>query len=178
MEIRIDKIYSKEYYGEVLSVMSNYAKLVKNPNQKIRPLTTQAIILTVISLAFLVIFSILYIRDPSYALYFYVVLIFAVAFVLGIIYYILINRRISKLKNIDADKRLVIEDDYVEMSIGDEKARLEISEILYVIINNYSISFLPVNKSLKLIAVSVDYKEIVLKTIKNKDIVVDNSKLY
>ncbi|WP_458454081.1 hypothetical protein [Methanobrevibacter sp.] len=178
MEIGIDKIGSKEYYGEVLSVMSNYAKLVKNPNQKIRPLTTQAIILTVISLVFLVIFTILYINEQSYALYFYVVLIFAVAFILGIIYYILINRRISKLKNIGGDRKLIIEDDFVEMNVGDEKTRLEISQIKYVIINKYSISFLPQNNSLKLIAVSVDYKEEILKAIKDKNIVVDNSNLY
>lgn len=178
MEIGIDKIGSKEYYGEVLSVMSNYAKLVKNPNQKIRPLTAQAIILTVISLVFLVIFTILYIQDQSYALYFYVVLIFAVAFILGIIYYILINRRISKLKSIGGDRKLIIEDDFVEMNVGDEKTRLEISQIKYVIINKYSISFLPQNNSLKLIAVSVDYKEEILKAIKDKNIVVDNSNLY
>lgn len=178
MEIEIDKIGSKEYYGEVLSVMSNYAKLVKNPNQKIRPLTAQAIILTVISLVFLVIFTILYIQDQSYTLYFYVVLIFAVAFILGIIYYILINRRISKLKNIDGDRKLIIQDDYVEMIVGDEKTRLEISQIQYVIINKYSISFLPQNNSLKLIAVSSDYKEKILKAIKDKNIVVDNSNLY
>lgn len=178
MEIGIDKIGSKEYYGEVLSVMSNYAKLVKNPNQKIRPLTAQAIILTVFSLVFLVIFTILYIQDQSYALYFYVVLIFAVAFILGIIYYILINRRISKLKNIGGDRKLIIEDDFVEMNVGDEKTRLEISQIKYVIINKYSISFLPQNNSLKLIAVSVDYKEEILKAIKDKNIVVDNSNLY
>ncbi|WP_458406247.1 hypothetical protein [Methanobrevibacter sp.] len=178
MEIGIDKIGSKEYYGEVLSVMSNYAKLVKNPNQKIRPLTAQAIILTVISLVFLVIFTILYIQDQSYALYFYVVLIFAVAFILGIIYYILINRRISNLKNISGDRKLIIEDDFVEMNVGDEKTRLEISQIKYVIINKYSISFLPQNNSLKLIAVSVDYKEEILKAIKDKNIVVDNSNLY
>lgn len=178
MEIGIDKIGSKEYYGEVLSVMSNYAKLVKNPNQKIRPLTAQAIILTVISLVFLVIFTILYINEQSYALYFYVVLIFAVAFILGIIYYILINRRISKLKNIGGDRKLIIEEDFVEMNVGDEKTRLEISQIKYVIINKYSISFLPQNNSLKLIAVSVDYKEEILKAIKDKNIVVDNSNLY
>jgi hypothetical protein len=36
MEIEIDKIGPDNYYGEVLAVMSNYSKLVKNPRQKIR----------------------------------------------------------------------------------------------------------------------------------------------
>ena len=63
-------------------------KLIENPRQKIRGLNMQAIILTVIALVFLVIFTILYIQDQSYTLY------LAVAFVSGIIYNILINRRV------------------------------------------------------------------------------------
>lgn len=34
MEIKLDKSESNNYYGEVLAVMSNYLKLVKNPNKK------------------------------------------------------------------------------------------------------------------------------------------------
>lgn len=178
MEIKIDKNSSKNYYAEVLSVMSNYSKLIKNPNQKLRLLTTQAIMLTAISLVFLVVFAVLYLRDQSYTLYLYVVAIFAVALILGVVYNILINNRISKLKNNYNDKKLVIEDDFVEMTIGDERSRLEISEIQYVIINRYSIAFLPRNNTSKLIAVSVDYKDDVLNAIGNKGIVVNNSDLY
>lgn len=34
MEILIDKHGSDKYYDEVLSVLSNYKKLVKNPRKK------------------------------------------------------------------------------------------------------------------------------------------------
>lgn len=178
MEIRINDSGSKDYYGEVLAVMSNYGKLVKNPRQKIRGLHKQAMMLTGIALVFLLVFSILYAMDMSYTLYFYIIIIFAVALVLGIIYNILINRRISQLKNPGADKRLVIENDHVELSIDSEKTRLLISEIQYILINNYSISFLPQNINSKMIAVNVAHKNEILNSINEKNIIIDNSDLY
>lgn len=97
---------------------------------------------------------------------------------LGIIYNILINRRISQLKNPGADKRLVIEKDYVEMSIDGEKSRLLMSEIRYVLINNYSIAFLPQNVNSKMIAIDVAHKNEIINSINEKDIIIDNSDLY
>lgn len=178
MEIKIDKIGSKNYYAEVLSVMSNYKKLADNPRQKIRGITSQAIILTAVSFVFLAVFTALYLQDMSNSLYFYVVVIFAAAFVLGIVYYLMINRRISQLKDVDLDKKLIIESDYVEMVIGDEKTRLEMSEIQYVIINRYSISFLPKNADSKMIAIDRNYRDLVVKEIADKNLIVDNSDLY
>ena len=178
MEIRINDSGSKDYYGEVLAVMSNYGKLVKNPRQKIRGLHKQAMMLTGIALVFLLVFSILYAMDMSYTLYFYIIIIFSVALVLGIIYNILINRRISQLNNAGGDKRLVIEKDYVEMNIDGEKIRLLISEIQYILINNYSIAFLPQNISSKMIAVDVAHKNEIINSINEKNIIIDNSDLY
>ena len=60
MEIELDKIESNNYYGEVLAVMSNYLKLVKNPKKKIHGTNTEALLLTGIALVFLVIFTGLY----------------------------------------------------------------------------------------------------------------------
>ena len=178
MEIEVNKIESDAYYNEVLAIVSNYKKLVKNPRQKIKGLNRQAITLTVISLAFLVIFSVLYLQDRSNLLYLIVVLIFAVAFVMGIIYNILIRKRISKLKNRDSDRKLVIEDDYVELTVGNEKSRLEMSEIQYVLINRYSISFIPSKANSTLIAIGISYREDVLNSFARKELIVDNTSLY
>lgn len=148
MEIELDKIESNNYYGEVLAVMSNYSKLVKNPKKKIRATNTEAIMLTGIALAFLVIFTGLYLLDKSYTLYLYVIIIFSIALILGIIYNLLIRRRISQLKNNDLDKKLIIEDDYVEMHIGEEQIRLNFKDMHWIILNKYSITFLPKLKAL------------------------------
>ena len=69
MEIEMNKIesdaYSDAYYNEVLAIISNYKNLVKNPRQKIKGLNRQAVTLTVIALAFLVVFSVLYLQNRS-----------------------------------------------------------------------------------------------------------------
>ena len=178
MEIEINKIESDAYYNEVLAIVSNYKKLVKNPRQKIKGVNRQAITLTVISVAFLVVFSFLYLQNRSNTLYLIVVAIFAIAFVLGIIYNVLIRRRISKLKNRGYDRKLVIEDDYVELTVGNEKSRLEMSEIQYVLINKYSISFIPNKANSTLIAIGISYREDVLNNFARKELIVDNSSLY
>ena len=174
----MNKIESDAYYNEVLAIVSNYKKLVDNPRQKIKGLNRQAITLTVISVAFLVVFSVLYLQNRSNTLYLIVVAIFAVAFVLGIIYNVLIRRRISKFKNKGSDRKLVIEDDYVELTVGNEKSRLEMSEIQYVLINKYSISFIPNKPNSTLIAIGISYREDVLNNFSHKELIVDNSSLY
>ena len=178
MEIKLNKIESDAYYNEVLAIVSDYKKLVKNPRQKIKGVNRQAITLTVISVAFLVVFSFLYLQNRSNTLYLIVVAIFAIAFVLGIIYNVLIRRRISKLKNRGSDRKLVIEDDYVELTVGNEKSRLEMSEIQYVLINKYSISFIPNKANSTLIAIGISYREDVLNNFARKELIVDNSSLY
>ena len=178
MEIEMNKIESDAYYNEVLAIVSNYKKLVENPRQKIKGLNRQAITLTVISVAFLVVFSFLYLQNRSNTLYLIVVAIFAVAFVLGIIYNVLIRRRISKFRNKGSDRKLVIEDDYVELTVGNEKSRLEMSEIQYVLINKYSISFIPNKANSTLIAIGIRYREDVLNNFARKELIVDNSSLY
>ena len=178
MEIEINKIESDAYYNEVLAIVSNYKKLVKNPRQKIKGVNRQAITLTVISVAFLVVFSFLYLQNRSNTLYLIVVAIFAIAFVLGIIYNVLIRKRISKLKNKSSDRKLVIEDDYVELTVGNEKSRLEMSEIQYVLINKYSISFIPNKANSTLIAIGISYRDDVLNNFARKELIVDNSSLY
>ena len=178
MEIEMNKIESDAYYNEVLAIVSNYKKLVENPRQKIKGLNRQAITLTVISVAFLVVFSVLYLQNRSNTLYLIVVAIFAVAFVLGIIYNVLIRRRISKFKSKSSDRKLVIEDDYVELTVGNEKSRLGMSEIQYVLINKYSISFIPNKANSTLIAIGIRYREDVLNNFSHKELIVDNSSLY
>ncbi len=178
MEIEIDKIGSDNYYGEVLAVISNYSKLVKNPRQKIRGLNSQAILLTGISLAFLVVFAALYLMSPCSSLYLYVIIIFSIALILGMIYIFLVNRRISKFKNNDSAKKLIIEDEYVEMHIGDEQSRLDFKDMQWIILNKHSITFIPKNEGATLIAVEIKYKNQVIGNIKEKQIIVDNSNLY
>lgn len=106
------------------------------------------------------------------------IIIFSIALILGIIYNILIHRRISKLKNNDLEKKLIIEDEYVEMNIGDEKFRLNFNDMHWIILNKYSITFLPKIEGATLIAIGIRYRDQVISNIKEKSLIVDNTNLY
>ena len=178
MEIKIEKQASENFYSEVLDIISNYKKLLQNPRRKIKGLIKQSILLNSISFLFLIAFTLLYILNNSYTMYLYVIVLFVITSILGIFYFFLIKRRISQLKHVDADKKFIINDEFVELDVGEEKTRLLTSEIQYVILNKYSICFIPKNNNFKLIAIPIEYKELILKSIKNQNIIFDNSDLY
>ncbi len=178
MKIDITKSSSDEYYGEVLAVMSNYAKLLDNPRRKLRNPTTPALLYAGISAVFILIFSFLYMADKSQVMYFFVIVLFTVTLILCIPYYLLILRKIAKLITNNSKKMLIIEDDYVELTVDGEKSRIVMSQIKHIIINNHSIAFLPKDASSKIIAIDRAYKDEVLEAIGDKSLIVDNSNLY
>ena len=176
MELVMNNEETSEYYDEVLYVGTNYGKFIKNPRRKITGLKRYALILTAISLIFLVIFSILTVTQKK-DIYFYIVILFSVAFVLGIVYYILIGYRISKFISRDVTKKLIIENDNIEFVVGDDVYKLPKSEIQYVLINRYSICFIPRTKT-AIISADIKYKNQILANISDKSLIVDNSDLY
>lgn len=178
MELLLDKENSTKYYDEVLAVLSNYKKLVKNPRKKVRGLTSTAVSLTLIALVFMIVFTVLYLRDMSYSLYLYIDILFIAAVILGIIYYALIKRRISKFKEVDSDKKIIIEDEYVELHIGGDEFRLNFTDMQWIVINKYSITFLPNVEGVRLIAINNKYTGQVLDNIKEKSLIADNRELY
>ena len=178
MEIIIDKPGSIEYYGEVQAAVMNYKKLRDNPERKLRSPTTPALVYAGISVIFMVIFSYLFLNDLNNAVYFCIIVLFSVTLILSAVYYILILRRVVMMNTNNLQKKLVIEDGYVEMTIGGEKTRLEMSEIKNIIINRYSIIFLGKNPSSKLMAVNRFYEDEIVESIRDKNLIVDNSAMY
>ena len=83
--------------------------------------------------------------SPKHTVSLAVIIIFSIALILGIIYIFLVNSRISKFRNNDSHKKLIIEDEYVEMHMGDEQFRLNFKDMHWIILNKYSITFIPKN---------------------------------
>lgn len=176
MEIQIETTNNSKYYDEALYITSNYNKFIKNPRKKAIGLTRYAFLLTGLSVIFLAIFTALTLTQHS-NLYFYVAILFAVAFVMGIIYYLLIKNRISKLRKNNDTKKLIIENEYIELIVGKQRFHMEKSDIQYILINKYSLCFLPRTKT-NIIAIDVKYKNQVFECFNEKSMVVDNSDLY
>lgn len=177
MEILMDNNETSQYYDEVLDISSNYNKIIKNPRKKFSGSRRYALTLTGIAFVFLAIFSLLTFTQKS-SIYFYVMVFFAVTFALGVIYYIMILNNISKLKNRDISRKLILENDHIEFIVGDEEYRLEKSDIQYVLINRYSISFIPKTKTNNIFFADIKYKSQILENFNEKSLIVDNSDLY
>ena len=175
MEIILENNEPAEYYNELWYIASNYSKFIKNPKKKVLGLKQYALFLTGVAFVFLVIFSFLTITQKS-DIYFYIVILFAAAFILGIVYYSLIVYRISQIRNRNVSRKLIIENDYVEFVSGDDVFRLNKSEIKYVLINKYSVCFLPNDKT-TIISVYIKYKNQILENFDEKNLIVDNSGL-
>lgn len=176
MEIPIETADNPKYYDEALYIASNYNKFIKNPRKKAIGLTRYAFFLTGVSLIFLAIFTALTLTRHS-NLYFYIAILFAVAVIMGIIYYLLIKSRISKLRKNNDTKKLIIENEYIELIVGKQRFHMEKSDIQYVLINKYSLCFLPRLKT-DIIAIEVKYKNQVLENLNEKSLIVDNSDSY
>lgn len=126
----------------------------------------------------MIVFTVLYLRDTTYSLYLYIDILFIAAVILGIIYYILIKRRISKFKEVASSKKFVIEDDHIELHIGDEKSELKFSDMHWIILNRYSMTFLPKIEGARLIAIDVKYKSQIIPNVPEKSLIIDNSGMY
>ena len=181
MEIQLNEIYESEYYDEIIYIQNNYKKILKNPEKKVKLASANALLLIDVSLVILIIFSLLFLFNNDFTPYFYVDIFFTVIIIIGIIYYILIKSSISKFKNKRFDRKLIIREDFVRLCVGDEETELKLSEIQHIIINKYSICFIPKSDDKKIIGVNKKYKEVIVKEFEqlNKvDFIVDNSKLY
>ena len=177
MEISLENNEPSEYYNEVWYIASNYSKFIKNPRKKVLGLKQYALFLTGIALVFLIIFSFLTTTQKS-DMYFYIVILFAVAFIMGIVYYGLIVRRLSQVRKRDESRKLIIENDYVEFVSGEDVYRVNKSEIKYILINKYSFCFLPKDKTTTIIFADIKYKNQILENIGEENLIVDNSDLY
>ena len=173
MEIIIDEVGSTEFYDEVLSVVYNRKKLIKNPKKKIYGLSINGAILAIGSLILVVVLKILSIVDTN-GYYGYIAMIFCFSMVLGVLYYINVKNKISELKNEHETSKLIIEKNFVELIFKDKKGRLLFSEIQYVIINQHTISFFPKNEDETIIIISSNYKNQILNAIDDDKIIIEN----
>ena len=62
----------------------------------------------------------------------------------------------------------------MEMNIGEEQFRLNFKDMQWIILNKYSITFLPKIEGATLIAIEIKYADQVISNIKDKSLIVDN----
>ncbi len=184
----------KNYYNECLFILLNYNKIKNNPHTKVRSLSKiifiKETLLTLIIIALIVAY---YITKYIPCL----IIAFFTLIVLGqnVYTYILVKKRIKSEIITKVDKKIESKVQPKKNEIVQTKEtkdsnnkKLKVVEsttkwddILYIIINKYSICYLPKKDASKLICTPIGDQEKVLKDVEKynrRDLLIDNSELY
>ncbi len=167
MKLEITKRGSKEFYDEVLYVISKYNNIINNPYIKIHGLRKDGLYLGLVSLICSIISILMYFKDQNEKIYLYIGYFFAFLVILSIIYFIIIINRIKKLR--ESDDKIIIRFDNKKIYYARNKLKYDINweDIIYIIINKYSINFIPKDKNNILLSISIEYQDKVIEAIKN-----------
>ena len=178
MKLEVKERGSKCFYDEFLSVMMKYKKIIKNPHKKVNRLSKEVIGLMLLSVFLLIVFIILY-KFKGYSII--CVVLFSLIFILSIIYYLLMNKRISFYRNFKGTIVIEFNNDYIEYLSSKNNYKVDWDNIKSIIINKYSICFIPIYSNKVMIGISTEYKDKVIDIIKKLDkenLIIDNSNLY
>ena len=180
MKIEIKDRGQKEYYDEFLYVSTNMSRIKNNPYMKVGSATKIALIYSIISFICGILFSLIYYFNRS-TLYLIVLILFGILFIFSLFYIFLINKTIKGYLNSEGIIDFIINEDGIEISKDDYKVNEKWDDIELIVINKYSICFIPKYPSKLLISISNDYKKDVvkgLKEVKKNSLIVDNIESY
>ena len=185
-----DQIEKPEFLDELLSVFFMYKILVKNPRKKVNRLTFDAllwIIVPLICLALLKLLSIYYydyhmshlLSPDPYCKFFiyYAAIISCIALSIGVCIHFKVQNMIPQLMEEYRNHKLIITKDFLEFYVKGEKRRVKSDEILFVLINKYSLCFFS-NDPLLTVGVPIENKNKILNVISDDIVIIDNSMLY
>lgn len=177
MKIEIDKVGSKKYYDEFLYILSNYKRILDNPRIKAKSSVLTFLYTDIICVLTLAMCLFFYLKDKDI-----IFGILSIVFILFLIIFttltIAANMRIKNLMSKCGKKVIDITQDFVCFTDDSKEIKVKWNDIAYIVINTYSICFIPKSIDSILISINVDYKEKVLEAIKEvdkTDLIVDNT---
>lgn len=178
MKFSIKERGSKEYYNEFLYVAFNYKMFLKNPHKKTHKLTNMLLYYGIMLLLFIGLFIYFY-MDESNSFYLICTGIFIFVFILDVFIYISCIKRIKNYINDKGIKHVNIEKEYVEYKDDNKSFKVKFKDIKCVIMNKYSICFIPNSLNNAIISMTIEYKNDiinVLKKYKREELIINNWK--
>ena len=183
MEIEINKKPTRDFYDELLYITTNYKKYLDNRNKLAKQTTsavTKYLIFTIIGVIFSLSSYLIFDKDNFFLL---TGAIFAICMILSIIYLRIIKNNMNLLlTNSEKNKStLIIDDKNVSLKKDSSTTKISWNTIDSILINKYSIIFLPGEIINPYIAIPSTYKKEVitaLKKYKKIELLIDNSELY
>lgn len=178
MEILTYEDISEKFIDEVLSVSFRRKKLIKNPRKKVHGFSFNTLLAMIVSLAFIGILKLFPILDYyNHWLYTIACIISVFGLSFGLVIYIKAKNKISELKDLSLNSKLVIEKDFVGWYGSEKEHNVKSEDIIFILINKYSICFIQKDDS-KIIAVDAKYKNEIINAVNENIKIVDNSDLY
>lgn len=178
MKLEISTPGPREYYDEMLYVLSYYKKIKKNPRVKVHSLTKYLSVFIVLLIIYI---AIMFIANKTFhdLLFIYLAGISSILLAYYIFVLLNANKRIKEYINNTGTKIIEINDEGVRFKDDKRDFLINWSSIHSIVINNYSICFIPEDMSNIVVSISSEYANEVLKGIKEvnkEDLAYDNRK--
>ena len=183
MKIEIKEKPTKSFYDELLYIQTNYKKIINKPNKRVRKLTTSILCYSLIALLS-TLFSLHCYKQFRYGNEFkYIAFFFSVLYIFSLFYFIIVKRRLKQIIDYSKKTKSSLEIDHHNISLVKKESTVSITwdSLKNIVINKYSVLFLPKDIASTYIAINTEYKEEILKIVKKykyTNLIQDNSELY
>ena len=184
----------KNYYNECLFILLNYHKIKNNPHTKVRSLSKSLFIKEIVLIVLIIVTIGLYYKTkyiPCLMVTFFILIvlgqnIYTLILVKGRIKSEIVTKVDKKIDSKVQPKKNEIVKTKETKDSNNKKVKVVESttkwdDILYIIINKYSICYLPKKDASKIICTPIGDQEKVLKDVdkyNRRDLLIDNSDLY
>ena len=180
LKLKVTERGSREFYEEFYYIVASYGKVIKNPQKKASSILKNNIIYFILTGLLIILLYLFFIFDKDYISFtLATILLFALAL------FIRMDRSIRKIINslmeYKGTKEIILSKNKIVYKDNDKEMVSNMDQISCVLINKYSICFLPKERTGVLIALPVEYKKDIIKFLKDeklKDLLVDNSDKY
>ena len=179
MKLTIDKRGKKEYYDEFLYITNTANRLLKKPTRKAHRLTKKLLFQLIIYTLLTCLYSYCYAIYKD--IFFLIVVTAILTYIIVLSAYLMsVNVRIKRLMSNKQIIEFEINKEGIFYKTDESELHLTWDNTKYIIINKYSITFLPKEIKLFILSTSTDYKKEVLAAIKKYNhedlIIVNNTK--
>ena len=178
MKIKIEKNKGNNlFYDEFLYIQEYCKRFIKNPKRTSKLLTKEYKRLLIVGV---IIFMFALLLHKGIVVYLCIGSL-GVCIVVNIALLINANAKMKFFLEHNEDCELLLNEDYVELANSVQSCKIKWSDIKHIVVNQYTICFIPNKVPGYVLAISNEYKEDlfkVLKKLKKEDLFFDNSELY
>ncbi len=178
MKIEVKERGSKEFYDEMLYVITYHKKFEKNPKHKAWKYSSYLYLMMAVSIVMLIAFIAMYLWEKEW--YSLVMIgVFLLLFFFILVLFITVKKRIKMFMSDGSEKTIEITNECINYGSDTMNLKMKKEEIAVILINKYSTCILPKELNKYSISISNDYLNQFLEGAKEEgyeSIIVDNRK--